>query len=167
MIKIRSHTKKQVQQIKKRTTYKKKNTPTLINSDEDSNSLCDREVRRLEALFSEVEISPEEISEKVETIYVLSPPYCNEIILYKPPPPPPAPPPHTPPASLGTELPWPSPRSTCCKASQFAAHFVLDIKVERVRASDNNMHWHLHEFQWKTNRAQGKEQRAVYFSSEL
>lgn len=38
----------------------------------------------LRPLFSEVEISPEEISEKVETIYVFSPPYCKEIILYKP-----------------------------------------------------------------------------------
>lgn len=36
----------------------------------------------LQPLFSEVEISPEEISEKVETIYALSPPYCKEIILY-------------------------------------------------------------------------------------
>lgn len=35
------------------------------------------------------------------------------------------------PTFLGAEPPWPSPRSTCCKASQFAAHFVLDIKKKR------------------------------------
>lgn len=38
----------------------------------------------LQPLFSEVEISPEEISEKLETIYVFSPSHCKEIILYKP-----------------------------------------------------------------------------------
>lgn len=80
----------------------------------------------LRPLFSEVEISLEEISEKVETIYVFSPPYCQEII------------PHKPPTSQAAEPPRPSPSSTCRKASQFAAHFVLDIKVEQVRASENN-----------------------------
>lgn len=63
------------------------------------------------------------------------------------------------PTFLGAEPPWPSPRSTCCKASQFAAHFVLDIKkkVERAGAAENNTHWHIHEFQWKTKGAAGKE----------
>ena len=70
-------------------------------------------------------------------LYVLPPPYCKEIILYKPP------------TSAGAALPWPSPRSTCYKASQFAAYFVLDIKAERVRPSENNLNWHIHEFQWK------------------
>lgn len=55
------------------------------------------------------------------------------------------------PTSLGAWLPWPSPRSTCCKASQFAAHFVLDIKVEWVWVLENNVHWQIHEFQRKTN----------------
>lgn len=36
----------------------------------------------LQPLFSEVEISLEEISKKLETIYVFSPPYCKEIIPY-------------------------------------------------------------------------------------
>lgn len=39
----------------------------------------------LQPLLSEVEISPEEISAKVETVYVFSPIYCKEIIPYKPP----------------------------------------------------------------------------------
>lgn len=58
------------------------------NRDKDSNSLWGRErlgVVGLQLLLSEVEISLEEISEKAETIYVFSPPYCKEIILYKPP----------------------------------------------------------------------------------
>lgn len=49
------------------------------------------------------------------------------------------------PTFLGAEPPWPSPRSTCCKASQFAAHFVLDIKkwsaleLQRITHTDISM----------------------------
>lgn len=47
-------------------------TPVHQNRDGDSDSLCGRErgVVRLQPLFSEVEISLEEISKKLETIYV-------------------------------------------------------------------------------------------------
>lgn len=59
---------------------------SCTKTDEDSNSLCrGYGVVGLQPPSSEVEISLEEISEKVETIYVFSPPDCKEIIPYKPP----------------------------------------------------------------------------------
>lgn len=57
------------------------------------------------------------------------------------------------PTSLRAQVPWPSPHTTC-KAFQFAAHFVLDIKVERAQASENDMS---HDVLWKNKLSQAKE----------
>lgn len=57
------------------------------------------------------------------------------------------------PTSLRAQVPWPSPHTTC-KAFQFAAHFVLDIKVERAQASENDMS---HDVLGKNKLSQAKE----------